>query len=284
MVCLDLSILAYHFMQNALLAGLLGGIGCSIVGVFVVMTGLAFIGTAIAHAAFAGALCGAWLGFNPLVGAFGFSLGAAGIIGPLADKGEFRPDTAIGIIFSATMGLAFLFMGLMPGPKTEGLEILWGSILAVNDTDLWVLIWTTAAVLGVTMLFFKEFQAVMFQREVALAVGIPANAIFYLMLFLTGAVVAACLRSIGGLLVFNLILNPAAAAYQLTYDLRRMYVLAAAFGVLSAWAGLWLSYLFNLPSGATIVLVTTAVFATATPLSPKRRVKKWTKETPREDS
>lgn len=281
---MDFSVLRLEFMQNALLAGFLGGLACSLVGIGVVMMGLAFIGTAISHAAFAGALCGAWLGFNPLAGAFGFSLAAAGMVGPLADRGDFRPDTAIGIIFSTTMGLAFLFMGLMPGPRTEGLAILWGSILAVNDTDLWVLFLTTAAVLGVTMLFFKEFQAVMFQREVALAVGIPANTIFYLMLFLTGAVVAACLRSIGGLLVFNLILNPAAAAYQLTYNLRRMYILAAAFGVLSAWAGLWLSYWFNLPSGATIVLVTTAVFAVATLLSPKRRVKKWTEGALEEDS
>ncbi|MGO0122497.1 metal ABC transporter permease [Desulfothermobacter acidiphilus] len=275
---LDFSILGCRFMQYALLAGLLGGIACSLIGVFVVTMSLSFIGVAIAHAAFAGALCGALLGFNPQLGSLLFSLAAAAVIGPLADRGEFNPDTPIGIVFSATMGLAFLFMGLLPGPKTQALELLWGSILTVTTSGVVLLAGVAVLILLPVLLFFKEIQAVIFHREIALAVGIPANIIFYGLLFLTGTAITASLPSIGGLLVYNLILNPAAAAYQLTYNLKRMFFLAGLFGVVSCWAGLALSYLFNLPSGATIVLVSVAIFILCSLFSPKRKVKQWRRE------
>lgn len=112
-------------------------------------------------------------------------------------------------------------------------------------------------VLSCVIAFFKEIQAVLCHKETALAVGIPATAIFYGMLFLSGAVITASLRSVGGLLIYSLIINPAAAAYQLTYSLRRLFFLAAAFGVLSCWGGLIISSYWNLPSGATIVLCST---------------------------
>jgi manganese/iron transport system permease protein len=123
-------------------------------------------------------------------------------------------------------------------------------------------------------LFFKEIQAVIFHRELALARGLTANRIFYAMLVLTGSAITVPLSSIGGLFIFNLILNPAAAAYQLPYSLRRMFLLSAGFGVLSTWLGLLGSYLFRFPSGATIVLVSTLIFIGAAALSPKRRVRK----------
>jgi manganese/iron transport system permease protein len=130
-----------------------------------------------------------------------------------------------------------------------------------------------AAVVLLVVLFFKEIQAVIFHRELALAVGLPANLIFYAMLVLTGSAITVSLSSIGGLLIFNLILNPAAAAYQLTYSLHRMFLLSAAFGVLSTWLGLLGSYLFHFPSGATIVLVSTLIFIASAAFSPKHRVK-----------
>jgi manganese/iron transport system permease protein len=260
-------------MRNAIIAGALGGTACALIGVFVVTMNLSFIGVAIAHAAFAGALLGTLLGFAPAAGAFLFSLAAVGVIGPLADRAEFNPDTPIGIIFSLTMGLAFLFLGVMPGPKSDALELLWGSILTVSRADLALLAAVAIAVILLVALFFKEIQAVIFHREVALAVGLPANLIFYALLVLTGAAITVSLASIGGLLIFNLILNPAAAAYQLTYSLRRMFVLSALFGILSTWIGLLGSYLFHLPSGATIVIVSTLLFAAAAAFSPKRRVK-----------
>jgi manganese/iron transport system permease protein len=272
---MGLSILHYHFMQNAILAGLLGGITCSVVGVFVVTMHLSFIGVCIAHAAFAGALLGLWLGFNPLIGALLFSLAAAAIVGPVADRGELNPDTSIGIIFSLMLGLAFLFMGLMHGARTEALNLFWGSILTVTQQDIIFLAATTGVIVGLVAVFYKEIQAVICHREVALAVGIPATVIFYGLLFSTGVTITASLQSIGGLLIYCLILNPAAAAYQLTYSLKKMLLIAVAFGVISCWAGLAVSYLLDIPSGASIVITSAIIFGLATAFSPKRKVKGW---------
>lgn len=269
---MDLSIFGYQFMQNAILSALLGGIACAVVGVFVVLMHLPFIGVAMSHAAFAGALLGIWLGFDPLLGAFAFSLLSAAIIGPLADRGQLSPETSLGVIFSLMLGIAFLFLGLMPGTKSGALELLWGSILTNTRGDIILLAVVAALVVGLVFAFYKEIQATVFNRNIALAVGLPATLILYGILFLTGATVTATLRSIGGLLIFSLILNPAAAAYQLTYSMKRMFLLAAVFGVLSGWLGLFLSYLFDIPSGATIVITSSVIFMLAVVFSPKRRV------------
>lgn len=280
---MDLSILGYRFIQNAALAALLGGIACSTVGVFVVTMRIGFIGVCMSHAAFAGAILGVFLGVDPLVMAFLFSLLAAAIIGPLADSGDFGPDTSIGIVFSLMLALGFLFMGLMSGPRTQALGYLWGSILTVTDENLLVMGLVCLAVVSLVALFYKEAQAVIFNRELALAVGIPATAIFYTLLFLTGTAVAGSFQTIGGLLIYSLISNPAAAAYQLTYSLKRMFLLSSLIGVLSGWIGLAVSYLFNAPSGAVIIVVSTLIFGLATAFSPKRRVKDWRNDGQKDD-
>ena len=275
---MDLSIFGYQFMQNAILSAVLGGIACGTIGVFVVLMHMPFVGVCMSHAAFAGALLGLWLGFNPLLGAFGLSLASAAIIGPLADRGELSPETSVGVIFSLMLGLAFLFMGLMPGTKSGALELLWGSILTNTRSDVILLGIVAAVVVGLVFLFYKEFQATIFHRDMARSVGIPATLILYGILFLTGATITASLRSIGGLLIFSLILNPAVAAYQLTYSMKRMFLLSAGFAVLSGLIGLLMSYLFNIPSGATIVITSSAIFGIATLFSPKRKVKRWQKK------
>jgi manganese/iron transport system permease protein len=228
----------------------------------------------MSHAAFAGALFGLWLGFDPLIGAFIFCLLAAGAIGPLADHGQLSPDTSLGVIFSLTLGIAFLFIGLIPNTRSAALDLLWGSILTSSRGDILLLAIVTLLVIGIVIVFYKEIQATIFNRNIALAVGIPATLVLYSIIFLTGATITASLRSIGGLLIFSLILNPAAAAYQLTYSMKKMFVLAAAFGVLSGWLGLLVSYLFNIPSGATIVITSSVIFGVAALFSPKRRSRK----------
>ncbi len=262
-------------MQNAVLTAFLGGIACATIGVFVVLLHMPFIGVAMSHAAFAGALLGLWLGFEPLIGAFAMSLLAAAIIGPLADRGELSPETSLGVIFSLMLGLAFLFIGLMPGTKSSALELLWGNILTNTRGDVILLGIVAAVVVGLVAVFYKEIQATIFNRDLARSVGIMATLVLYGVLFLTGATITVTLRSIGGLLIFSLILNPAAAAYQLTYSMKRMFLLSAVFGVTSGWLGLLFSYLFNIPSGATIVIVSSVIFMIAAIFSPKRKIKGW---------
>lgn len=267
----------HGYLINAILAGFFAGVACSLAGVFVVTMHLSFLGVCIAHAAFAGALMGVWLGFDPLLGALGFSLTASAVVGPLADRGDLSPDTSIGIVFSLMIGLAFLFLGLVPGSRSEALSLFFGSILTVSRADV-ILLGASASVLVLAvMLFNKEIHATVCHRRVALAVGIPASLVFYAMLFATGATIAVSLRAIGGLLIYSLVVNPAAAAFQVTYRFNRMLLLAAVFGVGSCWAGLAVSYWWNLPAGATIVICSSAIFALATMLSPKRKASVWTR-------
>ena len=280
---MDFSIFGYQFMQNAILTGVLGGIACSIIGVFVVLMHMPFIGVCMSHAAFAGAMLGLWLGFDPLIGAFVMSLLAAAIVGPLADRGELNPETSVGVIFSLMLGLSFLFIGLMPGTKSSALEILWGSILTNTRSDIILLAVVAMVIVGLVLLFFKEIQATIFNRDMALSVGIPAMIILYGILFLTGATITVTLRSIGGILIFSLILNPAAAAYQLTYSMKKMFLFSVLFGVLPSLLGLFLSYYFNLPSGATIVVTSSVIFLVAVIFSPKRKVKRWQQQPVKEN-
>jgi manganese/iron transport system permease protein len=271
----DLSIFSYQFMQNAVAATLLGGIACGVIGVFVVLLHMPFIGVAMSHAAFAGALLGLWLGFDPLIGAFIFSLLAAAVIGPLADRGQLSPETSLGVLFSLMLGIAFLFIGIIPNTRSAALDLLWGSILTVGRGDIWLLAVVACLVIGLVIVFGKEIQATVFNRNIALAVGIPATIVLYGIIFLTGATITVTLRSIGGLLIFSLILNPAAAAYQLTYSMKKMFLISAGFGVLSCWFGLLVSYFLNFPSGATIVIVSSLIFMVAAVFSPKRKTKEW---------
>ena len=270
---MDLSIFGYQFMQNAILATLLGGIACSIIGVFVVLLHMPFIGVAMSHAAFAGALLGLWLGFDPIIGAFMFCLAASAVVGPLADRGQLSPETSLGVIFSLMLGLAFLFIGIIPNTRSAALDLLWGSILTISREDIVLLGIVAFLVVGAVVLFGKEIQATIFNRNVALAVGIPATLVLYCIIFLTGTTITVTLRSIGGLLIFSLILNPAAAAYQLTYSMNRMFLISAGFGVLSCWIGLLFSYFLNIPSGATIVITSSMIFMLAAIFSPKRKTR-----------
>jgi len=269
-----LEVLHYKFIQRAIVASILGGASCGVVGVWVIMMRIPFVGVSMSHAAFAGAVLGLLLNVNPLLLAILFCLVSAALIGPIADRAEFDPNISLSIIFSAVLGIAFLGIGLMKGPRTEALNLIWGNILMLSSRDLLFLSLTSFCIFLFLVLFFKEVQAILFNREIARAVGIPERAIFYLILSLCGINVALNLNTIGGLLIFSLIVNPPSAAYQLTYSLKKMFALSAAFGVSSCLLGLSFSYAFNAPSGAVIIIASSLIFIRYKILSPKRRVVK----------
>jgi len=264
------SFLSYGFLVRALWMGVIGGATCGAVGVFVVLWRISFVGVCISHAAFAGALIALWLGAPPLAGGLAGSLGAASLIGPLADRPTFSPDTAIGVIFSVMLSLAMLALGLLPGAKTDGLGLFWGSLLTVTRLDLALMGSAGVLVLVFLSLFFKEIQATLGQRQAALAAGIPVKAIYYATLILLGLVVAIALKAIGGLLIYSLIVIPAVAALHLTYSLRTMFALAALTGTLASMVGLWLSFCLGIPTGAAIVLTAVGLLLLAVLISPKR--------------
>ena len=265
------SFLSYGFIQRALLSGLLSGLTCGLAGVFVVLLRISFVGVCIAHAALAGALVSVFFGMPSLPGAMVLSLGAAAAISPLAGRGGISPDTATGIVFSVMLSVSMLALGLLPGARSDGLGLIWGSIMTVTSGDVWFLAAVAAPFLFFLFFFFKEVQAVLCHKDTALAVGIPANIISQAMLLLLGAVIAAGMKAVGGLLIYSLIITPAAAAYQLTYRLKTMFILSAVFGMVSCWVGIWGSYILSWPSGATIVLTATCILLMCIVVSPKRR-------------
>jgi len=270
-----LEVLQYKFIQSALIASILGGATCGIAGVWIIMMRIPFVGVAIAHSAFAGAILGLLVHTNPLFMAVLFATVSAFVIGPIADRAEIDPNISIGVIFSIVLGVAFLGMGLIKGSKTEALNLIWGNILLISKSDILWLVLSTLLVLGFLLLLYKEIQAVLFHRELARAVGIPERLIFYLILFLAGLVVTLNLNTIGGLLIFSLIINPPSAAYQLTYRLKWMFLLSAVFGITSCLGGLVVSFIFDVPVGAVIIIISSIIFGLSFIFSPKRRIKRY---------
>jgi manganese/iron transport system permease protein len=269
---LDLATLwQFPFFQNAVYASLLCGIGCSAVGVFIVCMRIPFIGVAMSHAAMTGAVFAVLAGVDPLAGGLALALACSLLVGPLTDHSRMNPNISLGVIFSLMMGLAFLGIGLAPEPKTEMMGLIWGNILLLSGTDVLRMAAVTVVVLAVIKLFYKEFKAVMLSRRLAAAVGIRERMIYYLLLALCGATVTVNLDTVGGLMLFSMIVNPAAAAWQFAWSLGRMFVLSAAFGVLSATSGIGASVLFDLPSGACVVISSSIVFGLSLIVSPKRR-------------
>ncbi len=262
--------LSYEFMQRALLASVVIGVVCAIIGVFVILKNLTFIGAGTSHAAFAGVTLGYLIGFSPLSLAVSFSLITVWVVGYLSRKGYLKLDASVGIFYSLTMALAVLFIGLMKAYNAEVYGYLFGSILSVTKTDLVIILTLGTVVLFIVYLFFKEFHFITFDEEMARASGIPTGWLSFLLLTLIAFTIVISLKSVGAILVFALIVTPAAAAYQLTYSMIRMFLYSALIGIGSSVAGVVISYWFDLPSGATTVLFVSVVFSLSVIFSPKR--------------
>jgi ABC-type Mn2+/Zn2+ transport system permease subunit len=265
-----LEILGYAFMQRALLASVLIGTVTAVIGVYVVLRGLAFIGAGIAHASFGGVALGFLLGVNPALAAVGFCLATAWAIAWTSRRAEVREDTAIGIFFAATMALGILFIGLMGKYNVDLFGYLFGSVLAVTPEDLWLSGALGVVVLAVIGLFFKELLFITFDPEMAQVSGLPARGLHLLLLSLMALTVVLSIKVVGIILVSAMIVIPAAAAYQLSEDFRAMMALAVLLGNVSALSGLFLSAWLDTASGATMVLTATAIFFVSALLSPRR--------------
>jgi ABC-type Mn2+/Zn2+ transport system permease subunit len=257
----------------AISGAVLTGVSCSLVGSFVVRMNLSSLGFCMSHAAFAGAALGLVLSVNPLLIAVVFSVGVAVLLGPLAEKAKLPTNVILGIIFSLMISLGLIFLNLVPqtAMSSAALSILWGSILGMTIESISRLVFLTVAVILIFVLFFKEFQSIMFSRKLAEASGINTKPFYYLILFLTGVTVAFSLKLVGGLLVFALMVNPASSAYQFSYDMKKITVLSPVIGVFSCLTGVAVSFLLDLPTGSSIAIVSSLFFGISVLLSPKRR-------------
>jgi manganese/iron transport system permease protein len=259
------------FIQNSLLACFFGGAGLSIIGVYITLMEMPFLGISMSHSAFLGAVGGLLCGINPLLGALVLCALTGFIIGPLADRTDSSTNNILAIIFTATMGLAFLLLSFIPGPKSEALNLIWGSILTISREEIVFLIVAVSISTTLILFNFKKLAAVMFNREIAATCGISERLYFYGIIFISGMIISASLEIVGGLLLFSLLINPASAAKQLTYRLSYIFILAASFGVGACLIGLLLSYFFNVPTGAVIVLITTLIYILCALISVKRK-------------
>lgn len=265
-----IELFTYDFMQRSLLAAAMVGGLCSVVGVFVVLRGLAFVGAGTAHAAFAGVALGYLMGWPPLVLAIIFGLATVWITGWVEEKGRMKLDVSIGILYTTTMALAILFIGLMKSYNAEVYGYLFGSVLSVTSEELHIIGGLSVLVLGLILLLSKELYFIAFDQEMAEASGVPARRMFFLLLTLVALTVVVSLKTVGAILVFAMILIPASTAYQLTSSLRTLTLYSIVIGVTTAVAGVVISATWDVPSGPAIVLLATTVFFISVLLSPKR--------------
>ncbi len=265
-----LELLAYDFMQRSLLAAAMVGGLCSVIGVFVVLRGLAFVGAGTAHAAFAGVALGYLMGWPPLLLAILFGLATVWITGWVEERGRMKLDVSIGILYTTTMALAILFIGLMKTYNAEVYGYLFGSVLSVTSEELRAIGGLSILVIGTIILFSKELYFIAFDQEMAEASGIPARRMFFLLLTLVALTVVVSLKTVGAILVFAMILIPASTAYQLTHSLMTLTLYSIIIGVSTAVAGVVISATWDVPSGPAIVLLATTVFFISVFLSPKR--------------
>jgi len=262
--------LSYGFMQRALVGGLVVSLLCSVLSLFVLLKRMAFAGIGISHAALGGVAVGLFAGVSPLGAALVVCVAAALGIGVVTRHGRLQEDAAIGILTTTLMALGVVLVGLSGAYQGELFSYLFGNILAVSRSQLVALGVVTALVLGFIAFFFKELLFVSFDEEVAQVTGLPARALYYALLVAIAFTVVAAIQVVGVILASALLVIPAAIGHQLAANWRGVLLISLATGALSVVAGLGLSYLWDLASGGTIVLVLGAVFFAAFVLSPRR--------------
>lgn len=250
----------FGFMQRALLGGVLVGAICALVGTYVVLRGLAFVGDALAHAAFPGVVIAYLLKGNIYLGAAVFALATALGIGLVSRRARMSYDTTIGILFAGAFALGVLLMSTIRSYTVDLFGFLFGNILGISGRDLGLVGLLGAAVLLSIVLCYKELLLLSFDPIVAEAMGYPVQALNSLLLTLMALTIVISIQAVGIILVVALLVTPSATAYLLTERFFPMMVLGVLLAVLAAVAGLYLSYYLNVASGAAIVLVSTCLF------------------------
>ncbi len=252
--------LTYSFMQRGLLAGLMVGILCAVMGTYVVLRGMAFLGDALAHAIMPGVAIAYLLGGNLLLGALIAAAAVALGIGFFSKQGAIKEDTAIGILFAAALSLGVAMISTIRSYAVDLSHILFGNILGVSTNDLWITFGLGALVIFSVVLLYKPFLVISFDPVLAATLRLPAELLRNLMLLLLALTVVISLQTVGVGLAAAMLITPAATAYLLTRRLAQMMVISAVIGALASLFGLYMSYYLNIVSGSAIVLSATLIF------------------------
>ncbi|MBS4209202.1 metal ABC transporter permease [Bacillus sp. FJAT-50079] len=265
------ALLHYEFLQKALVTSVIVGIICGVIGCFIILRGMALMGDAISHAVLPGVAISYALGINFFIGAVITGVLTAIGIGYISQNSRIKNDTSIGIVFTAAFATGIILITLLKS-STDLYHILFGNVLAVRLSDMWMTLFIGIIVLAGVYFFYKELLISSFDPTMSQAYGLPNKLIHYFLMTLLTMVTVASLQTVGIVLVVAMLITPAATAYLLTDRLWKMIYISAGFGALSSVIGLYISFKHNLASGATIVLVATVFFILALLLSPKQGV------------
>ena len=261
--------LTYGFMQRGLIAALLVGVVCAVMGTFVVLKGLAFIGDAVSHAAFPGLVVAYILGVPLYLGGAVAAVLTALAIGLVARRGRLRFDTSVGVLFAGTFAFGVMLFSTIKGYVTDLLGYLLGNVLGIGIGDLLQVAILGSIVLVIVIAVRKELLFATFDPLGAAASGLPVTQLEYLLLALLGVTIVVSIQAVGIILVVAMLVTPAATAQLLVVRFGQMMAIAVGLAALSAVLGLYLSFYLNLASGASIVLVETLLFAIALIFGPK---------------
>ncbi len=250
----------FEFFRHALLAGLLVSLACGVIGTLVVVNRLVFLAGGIAHAAFGGVGLAYYFSLPPLLGTSVFSVAAALGMGAVKTVSKTRTDTLIGAMWAIGMAVGIIFVDLTPGYHPDLMGYLFGSILTVSRADLLYVFGVDVLVFVVVALYEQELMVTSYDQEYAAVCGLPVNLFKALLLVLVALAVVVLIRVVGLILVIALLTIPAAIAETLTASHRLLMLLAICISAVCISAGLWLAYVFDLSSGACIILLTAVVY------------------------
>lgn len=262
--------LAYGFMQRGLLAAGMVGILCAVIGCYVVLRSMAFLGDAMAHAILPGVAVAYLLQGNLVVGALVAAVLVALGIGLFSRQGTIKEDTAIGILFAAALSLGVVLISSIKTYAVDLTHILFGNVLGVSPGDLWLTAGLGLLILGTVALLYRPFLVISFDPVLAATLRLPAELLRHVMLILLALTVVVSMQTVGVGLVAAMLVTPAASAYLLSRRLPTMMIISAAIGAFSSVAGLYVSYYLNVASGAAIILTATAIFVLVFVFAPQR--------------
>jgi manganese/iron transport system permease protein len=266
--------LHYGFMLRGMLASVLVGIICAVLGTYVVLRGMAFFGDALAHAILPGIAAGYLVQGGAREPLFWWALGTAVVtalgIGTLSRRARVKEDTAIGILFAGMFALGIAMISSVRNSTTDLAHFLFGDVLGVSVPDLVRTAIFGAVILSLVVLLYKEFLVISFDPTLASTLRLPGGLLEMLLLVLLAVAVVVSLQTVGVALVVAMLVTPAATASLITRRMHIMMIVSAFIGVASSLIGLYLSYYMNIASGAAIVLVATAIFLITLVVSPTR--------------
>jgi zinc transport system permease protein len=255
--------LQLEFIRNALAAGILVSLVCGVIGTLVVVNRIVFLAGGIAHAAYGGIGLAFFMGWPYVAGTLGVSVVSAGIMAAVTLKARHRVDAVVGVIWAVGMAIGVILLDLTPGYNADLMSYLFGSILAVPASDLWQMGAIGVGVVITVTFYYNDFLAMSYDDEFARLRRVPVTFLYCLLLVMIALTVVMIIRVVGLILVIALLTIPPFIAEKFTGSLRAMMVVASLLSCLFTVSGLWLSYLFNLTSGATIILVAAVGFFAA---------------------